>query len=214
MSVTNKKKHSLQRLLIVSLTITFATVAFITGEYMRNVQTRTLEASFQQFSQKTFNMLFATSLDAVLSEDQPVLETIVAQSVELDPDIHALSIVNEFNEEMAAWESEQPIDASLKIPFSQDVVFEGESFGTIAIVWNASRQRATVQAHVQKIWMYNICAFTVIAVLVMMLIMKLVISPIGSSVCYRWLKILVARWQHRRMVRIWSWLPTLILRYP
>ena len=133
MSEKTSRKHSLQRLLIVSLTITFATVAFITGEYMRNVQTRTLEASFQQFSQKTFNMLFATSLDAVLSEDQPVLETIVAQSVELDPDIHALSIVNEFNEEMAAWESDQSIDASLKIPFSQDVVFEGESFGTIAI---------------------------------------------------------------------------------
>ena len=180
MSEKTSRKHSLQRLLIVSLTITFATVAFITGEYMRNVQTRTLEASFQQFSQKTFNMLFATSLDAVLSEDQPVLETIVAQSVELDPDIHALSIVNEFNEEMAAWESDQSIDASLKIPFSQDVVFEGESFGTIAIVWDASRQRATVQAHVQKIWMYTISAFTVIAVLVMMLIMKLVISPIGS----------------------------------
>ena len=42
-------------------------------------------------------MLFATSLDAVLSEDQPVLETIVAQSIELDPEIHELSIVNEFN---------------------------------------------------------------------------------------------------------------------
>lgn len=180
MSVKQSRKYSLQRLLVVSLTVTFATVAFITGEYMRNVQTRTLEASFQQFSQKTFNMLFATSLDAVLSEDQPVLETIVAQSVELDKDIHALSIVNEFDEKLAAWESDKSIDPSLKIPFSQDVVFEGESFGTIAIVWDASGQRATVQAHVQKIWMYTICAFTVIAILVMMLIMKLVIIPIGS----------------------------------
>lgn len=180
MSVKQSRKHSLQRLLVVSLTVTFATVAFITGEYMRNVQTRTLEASFQQFSQKTFNMLFATSLDAVLSEDQPVLETIVAQSVELDKDIHALSIVNEFDEKLAEWESDKSIDPSLKIPFSQDVVFEGESFGTIAIVWDASGQRATVQAHVQKIWMYTICAFTVIAILVMMLIMKLVILPIGS----------------------------------
>ena len=180
MSVKQSRKHSLQRLLIVSLTVTFATVAFITGEYMRNVQTRTLEDSFQQFSQKTFNMLFATSLDAVLSEDQPVLETIVAQSVELDKDIHALSIVNEFNEELAAWENETALDPGLQIPFTQDVVFEGESFGTIAIVWDASGQRATVQAHVKKIWMYTICAFTVIALLVMMLIMKLVITPIGS----------------------------------
>ncbi len=180
MSVKQSKKHSLQRLLIVSLTLTFATVAFITGEYMRNVQTRTLEDSFQQFSQKTFNMLFATSLDAVLSEDQPILETIVAQSVELDKDIHALSIVNEFNEELAAWKSENALDPGLQIPFSQDVVFEGESFGTIAIIWDASGQRATVEAHVQKIWMYTIGAFTVIALLVMMLIMKLVITPIGS----------------------------------
>ncbi len=180
MPVNFIKKYSLQSLLLVSLTITFATVAFITGEYMRNVQTRTLEDSFQQFSQKTFNMLFATSLDAVLSEDQPVLETIVAQSVELDKDIHALSIVNEFNEELAAWESEEPLDASLQVPFSQDVVFEGESFGTIAIVWDASGQQATVKAHVQKIWIYTIGAFTAIALLVLLVIVRLVIAPIRA----------------------------------
>lgn len=176
----NPGKVSLHRLLIVSLTITFATVAFITGEYMRNVQSRTLETSFQQFSQKTFNMLFATSLDAVLSEDQPVLETIVAQSVELDKDIHALSIVNEFNENLASWQNDKVLHPDLQIPFSQDVVFEGETFGTIAIVWDASGQRATVEAHVQKIWMYTIGAFSVIAILVMLLVMKLVITPIRS----------------------------------
>lgn len=174
------RKYSLQSLLLVSLTITFATVAFITGEYMRNVQTRTLEDSFQQFSQKTFNMLFATSLDAVLSEDQPILETIVAQSVELDKDIHALSIVNEFDEELAAWESDRVLDSSLQIPFTQDVIFEGESFGTIAIVWDASGQRATVKAHVQKIWIYTIGAFTAIALLVMLVIVRLVIAPIRA----------------------------------
>lgn len=180
MLLKQASKYSLQKLLLVSLTVTFATVAFITGEYMRNVQTRTLEDSFQQFSQKTFNMLFATSLDAVLSEDQPVLETIVAQSVELDKNIHALSIVNEFDEVLAAWKSEEALSPELKIPFSQDVVFEGESFGTIAIVWDASSQRATVKAHVQKIWVYTISAFTIIALLVMMLVLKLVISPIRS----------------------------------
>ncbi len=180
MLLKQASKYSLQKLLLISLTVTFATVAFITGEYMRNVQTRTLEESFQQFSQKTFNMLFATSLDAVLSEDQPVLETIVAQSVELDKNIHALSIVNEFDEVLAAWRSEETLDAELQIPFSQDVVFEGESFGTIAIVWDASHQRATVKAHVQKIWVYTISAFTIIALLVMMLVLKLVISPIRA----------------------------------
>jgi signal transduction histidine kinase/DNA-binding response OmpR family regulator len=180
MLLKQASKYSLQKLLLISLTVTFATVAFITGEYMRNVQTRTLEDSFQQFSQKTFNMLFATSLDAVLSEDQPVLETIVAQSVELDKNIHALSIVNEFDEVLAVWKSEEALSPELKIPFSQDVVFEGESFGTIAIVWDASSQRATVKAHVQKIWMYTISAFTIIALLVMGLVLKLVVSPIRS----------------------------------
>lgn len=163
MLLKKASKYSLQKLLIVSLTITFAVVAFITGEYMRTVQTRTLEDSFQQFSQKTFNMLFATSLDAVLSEDHPLLETIVAQSVELDKNIHALSIVNEFDEVLAAWQSDLHLSPELQIPFSQDVVFEGESFGTIAIVWDASSQRAIVKAHVQKIWMYTIGAFIIIA---------------------------------------------------
>ncbi len=174
------KKYKLQSLLFVSLTLTFATVAYITGEYMRTVQTRTLEDSFQRHSQKTFSMLFATSLDAVLSEDQPVLETIVAQSIELDEDIHALSVVNEFNQELAAWKSSEDIPESLQIPFEQDVIFEGESFGTISIIWNASTQRKTVRAHVNKIWAYTISAFTIIAIIVMLVVTRLVIAPIRA----------------------------------
>ncbi len=174
------KKYKLQSLLFISLTLTFATVAYITGEYMRTVQTRTLEDSFQRHSQKTFSMLFATSLDAVLSEDQPVLETIVAQSIELDEDIHALSVVNEFNQVLAEWKSKEDIPESLQIPFQQDVVFEGESFGSIAIIWNASTQRKTVRAHVNKIWAYTITAFTIIAIIVMLVVTRLVIAPIRA----------------------------------
>jgi len=125
-------------------------------------------------------MLFATSLDAVLSEDQPVLETIVAQSIELDSEIHELSIVNEYNQVLAEWGSNDQISESLKIPFQQDVVFEGESFGTISIVWDASVQRQTVKAHVNKIWAYTITAFTIIAIIVMLVVMRLVITPIRA----------------------------------
>ena len=174
------KKYKLQSLLFISLTLTFASVAYITGEYMRTVQTRTLEDSFTRNSQKTFSMLFATSLDAVLSEDQPVLETIVAQSIELDSEIHELSIVNEYNQVLAEWGSNDRISESLKIPFQQDVVFEGESFGTISIVWDASVQRQTVKAHVNKIWAYTITAFTIIAIMVMLVVMRLVITPIRA----------------------------------
>ena len=181
LQIINKlKKYKLQSLLIVSLTLTFATVAYITGEYMRTVQTRTLEDSFQKHSEKTFRMLFATSLDAVLSEDTPVLETIVAQSIELDSDIHGLSIVNEFNQTLAEWQSNTVIPESLQIPFEQDVVFEGESFGSISIVWNASTQRQTVRDHVNKIWVYTITAFTLIALIVMFVVMRLVIAPIRA----------------------------------
>ena len=181
LQIINKlKKYKLQSLLLVSLTLTFATVAYITGEYMRTVQTRTLEDSFQKHSEKTFRMLFATSLDAVLSEDTPVLETIVAQSIELDSDIHGLSIVNEFNQTLAEWQSNTVIPESLQIPFEQDVVFEGESFGSISIVWNASTQRQTVRDHVNKIWVYTITAFTLIALIVMFVVMRLVIAPIRA----------------------------------
>ncbi len=180
MPVKLVKKYKLQSLLFISLTLTFASVAYITGEYMRTVQTRTLEDSFQSNSQKTFSMLFATSLDAVLSEDQPVLETIVAQSIELDKDIQALTIVNEFNQVLAAWESDVDIPDSLKIDFNQDVVFEGESFGNISIVWDASTQRKTVKEHVNKIWAYTITAFTIIAIIVLLVVTRLVIAPIRA----------------------------------
>jgi len=174
------KNNKLQSLLLISLVLLFAIVTYGTGSYIRNVQTKALEESFHTNSEKTFSMLFATSLDAVLSEDQPVLETIVAQSVGADKEIFSLSIVNEFKQELAAWKSDKDIDKNLKMGFQKDVMLEGEKFGTIAIVWDVSEQRQSVADHVRKIWMFTVTAFLLVGILVIIMLIRLVVAPIQA----------------------------------
>jgi len=174
------KNNRLQSLLLISLILLFAIVTYGTGSYIRNVQTKALEESFHTNSEKTFSMLFATSLDAVLSEDQPILETIVAQSVGADKEIYSLSIVNEFKQELAGWKSDKELDKNLKMGFQKDVMLEGETFGTIAIVWDVSKQRQSVADHVRKIWMFTVTAFLLVGILVIIMLVRLVVAPIQT----------------------------------
>ena len=56
----------------------------VAAEFVRNFETRTFERNFNYQTQKLVSMLSATSLDAIVSEDRPVLETTIAQLVEND----------------------------------------------------------------------------------------------------------------------------------
>ncbi len=171
----------LRRQLIVALGSTVLLVGFMSGELVRRLETDYLLQTFHQTSEKTFSMLSAASIDAVVSEDRPLLETIVAQSVGFDPDIRALTIENELGEPLVTWEqeSERPTPADSLFRFSDNVVFEGESFGTINIDWNVENLRREIEAHVDKMRLYAMGVVLALAILFIAAIHRLVVSPVN-----------------------------------
>src|SRR5207248_5799694 len=85
-------------------------ISMLAGEYMRALETQYLLAGLQTQSQRTFALLSAATLDAIIAEDRPVLETIVTQAVRQEPDIVSLIIENEAGRVLVRWENptEQP----------------------------------------------------------------------------------------------------------
>jgi len=156
-------------------------VGLIAAEFARNQETVNFKKNFDYQTQKLVSMLSATSLDAILSEDRPVLDTIIAQLVENDHDVEAVMILNENDEVLNSWDKKNSTATEAeKLHYSHDVLVEGESFGEIAVTWNVAKQHADIQAQVKKLYVYAIGISTLLALVVISLINQIVVNPINA----------------------------------
>ena len=78
----------------------------------------------------------ASSMDAIISEDIPVLETLVSQVMSTDPDIIRIRILNETGHVLMEKAVPGALAVEQKIKFHNDITFEDVKFGTIEIYWD------------------------------------------------------------------------------
>ena len=92
----------------------------------------------------------AISVDAMITEDQPLLETIIEQVVGNNPAVHSLAFENEDGAGLARFVRDSAPDPASLLTFSQDIVFEGERFGRLIIEWDVGPAYRKIEAHVEK----------------------------------------------------------------
>jgi len=147
----------LRRQIVLVIGGTIFLVGVFSAEFVRNVETSAFERNFNYQTEKLVAMLSATSLDAIVSEDRPVLATTVQQLLENDSDVIGVEIINENGEALVQWHSvkeESLRKAGNFIDFSHDVTLEGESFGRMNVSWNVQKQHADIQEHARRIYVY------------------------------------------------------------
>jgi len=174
------KNWPLRQQIILVMGCTILAVGLSAAEFVRFNENRAFERNFRDQTQKLVSMLSATSLDAILSEDRPVLDTTIKQLTDNDADVEAVYIYNENNEILTEWKRSDFIDESLCLDFSHDVLLEGESFGRIDVTWNVQRQQSEIREYAIKIYVYAAGISLVLALLVVGLINGLVVTPIRS----------------------------------
>lgn len=173
------KNWPLRQQIILVMGCTILAVGLSAAEFVRFNENRAFERNFRDQTQKLVSMLSATSLDAILSEDRPVLDTTIKQLVDNDSDVEAVYIYNENNKILTQWKKSENIDRSLCLDFSHDVLLEGESFGRIDVTWNVERQQQEIRAYAIKIYLYAAGISLILALIVVGLINNLVVAPIG-----------------------------------
>ncbi len=173
------KNWPLRQQIILVMGCTILAVGLSAAEFVRFNENRAFERNFRDQTQKLVSMLSATSLDAILSEDRPVLDTTIKQLVDNDSDVEAVYIYNENNKILTQWKKSEIIDRSLCLDFSHDVLLEGESFGRIDVTWNVERQQQEIRAYAIKIYLYAAGISLILALIVVGLINNLVVAPIG-----------------------------------
>ena len=175
---TPRRAWPLRRQLMLGLGGIVLLAGLGVGEVVRTLETQYLHRRLKQHNQQLLSMLAAASLDAIISEDRPVLKTMVTQSVRRDPHIVAMQVENESGVPLIAWQRD---DASLHAPhltFTEDIIYEGERFGHIRIERDIRDLQTDITAHVRTMRLFTIGGLLALSAAIVWWFHRLVTYPL------------------------------------
>lgn len=174
----NKKHWSLGLQTSLALGLTVLGVGFGAGELVRKVETNYLIANLDEQTKQTVSLISAISVDAVISQDTPLLETIIDQAVSKDPSIVALEINNEDNLSLVSWQRQNLSESVKPISFTKLVLYEGETFGTMRVELNVADAYERINNHVSKMRVISIGGLSLLTGITIGLLHLFIIRPV------------------------------------
>jgi signal transduction histidine kinase/CheY-like chemotaxis protein len=179
-SMTRPLHFSLRRQIIAALLCAAVLVAFVSGLVMKDLESDYLRETVKRQSEATFHVLSAAALEAVITEDQPLLNTIIQQVVGEEGDIQSIDVKNENGRTLAHWRNKKISPSAEKLSFSKQINFEGEVFGNITIEWSFRNIRAEIERHALIIQLSVGVGIILLAVIIIALVEMFAIKPINS----------------------------------
>ena len=133
--------------------------------------------------------LFSTTLmDALISEDIPILETSLAGLVEIHDNLIGAEFCNYENRPLLRWGEDIP-SCNLQqaaeeskqqqiVTSYREILFEGERFGAIALRWDMDKPYQQLQQQIQGIVGLLVVAVLLLALVLFVLVRFMVVRPI------------------------------------
>lgn len=152
--------------------------AFGFGELLRKVEYGYLRERLQERSRETIGVLAAVAIDAVITEDRPVLQEMATQIVSRQPDVHLLMIENEEGFPLAQARGVMGRFEHAPTVFEEEFLIESERFGTVRIEWNIDAAMSEIDRHIRAMRLYAALALLGLAALLILAVDLLAIRPI------------------------------------
>ena len=143
------QQSSIQIQLLTALLAATLVVTVVSGEVVRSIEGNYLENTLKTQSERIFSVLVAASMEAIISEDKPVLETIVQQLARQDSSIAGIDIANGEGDFLVSWQKYQGNSSIPYHTYQKKVEFEGENFGNLQLKWDLSSFQKNVESHVR-----------------------------------------------------------------
>ncbi len=177
-SDTGQRKHwPLWAQISCALLVTLLLVNLATAWLIRHLESDYLFAKMEEKSRDSSTLLAATAIGAVITEDRPVLDTIITQALQLAPNMVELTIENE-NDKIIAQRTSGATNEKRRIRrYSYPMEFEGETFGRMSIHWNIEPIYAEVELHVTKVRWFASAVLVVLTGLIVILVHWLAVRP-------------------------------------
>jgi signal transduction histidine kinase len=154
-------------------------VSFAVGEINRHFERTAMAKDAHEGAHQILNVLTATMLDAVITEDIPQLETIINQAVSAEPSIQQVRISNEDNLTLLRWRRKQDVPEQELLVDRQEITLEGELFGHMTLSVDMSEAYREIEHHINMMRLHLALLITLLAIASYGLIQKLVTQPLG-----------------------------------
>lgn len=142
------KRLSLKFQIFLGFGVLSVVVAFGAGELARHLETEYLLGKQLEMNKKLVGYLAAASLDPLITQDIPLLQTAAEQAVKIDPLITSLKIVSDEDVVLYQWVDPDISHKATHLAHEEKVTLEGYVFGTIEFKWNADSVHAEIARHV------------------------------------------------------------------
>ncbi len=166
--------------LLLIMAVATLVVAFLTGELTRHFEKKTYVDELLQYSQRMVSLISASALEAVISEDIPLLQSIAAAAGQEERDIHSVQFQNERGDLLATW-SRREVDAFTEIvTYTEDVLFEKELYGKIVVKWNTDRIHEKVEEHVFWLRFWSTLILLSLTAIITAAVLNVTVRPLSK----------------------------------
>lgn len=165
--------------LLIGLSLIAAVVAFSAGVIVRNSERQYLGSLLSTESERKFRLLVFASLDDVISEDIPRLQTTMQEVERRDTALDSVKIANEDGRILYEWRRGHPVAKPDLLSFTRDVRLAGERFGTFSANWDISQLKHEVDGHAHKVAAELGAVCLLLGLLVFLLVHALAVVPIN-----------------------------------
>jgi len=167
------------KILFATLCITIIT-SLAAGELARRFEYNYLTKNLTSQIQQTFNILSATTIDSLITEDIPLLETIMLQISSNYPDIEFFAIYNELPTVLVTWGTLPSETSPQHQIFQQPIAFEGEIFGYMKIAVSTESLQQDITEHVNLVRLLIAMILLCLALAISLFLHSSVLKPISN----------------------------------
>ncbi|MDH3918082.1 MAG: HAMP domain-containing histidine kinase [Rhodospirillales bacterium] len=174
--------------LFSGLAIVAVIVAAAAGMVVRHMERNHLISVMAEEHEKKFELLVSASLDDIISEDLPRLETTMSQLIAQDPNFNSAHIANEADKVLFSWSRPSPRghdhspilfeNDHRTLRFARHVVFAGEKFGTIVAGWDTTSADHKVNEHAYLIALAIVAICGLLGSFAYLIVSAVAVAPI------------------------------------
>ncbi len=163
----------------LALILCLIAVNILTSIVIREIGSGFLFQQVDSQSKNSFSLLAATALDAVISEDQPILRSIATQTLSNSENIIDITIRNEKDDILV--KKTQNLSYLVKTirTYNYPIFYENEKFGSITITWNLDPIYTEIDRQITFVRYFISTVLIILAMLIIQAFYWLTIRPVN-----------------------------------
>ena len=166
--------------ILAAMVLIVAFVGGLSGEAVRVLEEQRLKDKLSEQTVQIISLLSGLTLEAIISEDIPIIETSIREAVERIPSLSSIVVQDESGKNLGRWPNSLIQNANSQIEYQQDIEFEGEIFGRMKVTWLTAGNAKIIEESVHQARVYAVGVLALLSMLFYLLISNIVVKPLTS----------------------------------